>query len=179
MSDKEMLELIRNEDSRQSGFDLLVRQYQKQVYWHIRRMVVDHEDTNDLVQEVFIKVWKGVDEFREDASLYTWIYRITVNETMNYLKKKRLRLMLPLAGKEKNLAESLKDDQYFSGDAIQQKLHHAILKLPPRQRLVFNMKYFEDMTYETISDILKTSTGSLKASYHIAVKKIEGYLLND
>ncbi len=179
MSDNELIALIKDEHSSRYGFSLLVQQYQEQMYWHIRRMVMDYEDTNDLVQEVFVKVWKGLKTFREDASLYTWIYRIATNECMSFLKKRRLHTMLPLLGSHRERAEGLADDPYFTGDEIQRKLQKALMKLPDRQRLVFNMRYYDELPYEHISEILKTSVGALKASYHIAAKKIEDSLKQD
>ena len=179
MNDVELLSLIRIEQTSRYGFSLLVQQYQQQLYWHIRRMVVDHDDANDLVQEVFLKVWKGIRSFREDSSLYTWIYRIAANECTNFLRKRKLHAMIPLVGGNRNLAERLSDDPYFTGDAIQLKLQQALDTLPPRQRLVFTMRYYDEMPYETMSAILNTSVGALKASYHIAAKKIEDSLTQD
>lgn len=179
MSDTELLSLIRDEHTSRYGFSLLVQQYQKQLYWHIRRMVVDHDDANDLVQEVFLKVWKGIPSFREDSSLYTWIYRIAANECMNFLRKQQLHSMIPLMEGNRNMAERLSADPYFTGDSIQMRLQQALDKLPPRQRLVFTMRYHDEMPYETMSAILNTSVGALKASYHIAAKKIEDSLRQD
>jgi len=179
MSDTELLSLIRDEHTSRYGFNLLVQQYQKQLYWHIRRMVADHDDASDLVQEVFLKAWKGMKTFREDSSLYTWIYRIATNECLSFLKKRQLHAMIPLMGGNRELAERLTDDPYFTGDAIQLRLQKALTKLPARQRLVFNMRYYDEMPYETMSEILNTSVGALKASYHIAAKKIEDSLMQD
>ncbi len=179
MTDTEILSLIRDKNTNRYGFSLLVQQYQKQLYWHIRRMVLDHDDANDLVQEVFVKIWKGVGTFREDSTLYTWIYRIATNECLSFLKKKQLRTILPLLDTHRDKVESLADDPYFTGDEIQARLQKALLKLPPRQRLVFNMRYYDEMPYEEIATILATSVGALKASYHIAAKKIEDSLKQD
>jgi RNA polymerase sigma-70 factor (ECF subfamily) len=178
-TEKEILDLLKKKDSRNYGFNLLVRTYQKQVYWHVRRMVIDHEDANDVVQNTFLKIWKNIDRFREDSKLYTWIYRIATNETISFLNKKRSFLFVPIVNVENKLSETLKEDPYFKGDEIQYKLQQAILKLPEKQRLVFNMKYFENLKYETISEILGTSVGALKASYHHAVKKIEDFISSD
>lgn len=178
-SDKELLGLFRNGDNRNYAFNLLVRKYQKQVYWHIRRLVIDHDDTNDIAQNTFIKAYHNLDNFREDSQLFTWLYRIATNESLNFLKQKRNRFLIPLVDVEKQLSNSLKQDPYFKGDAIQQKLQAAILKLPEKQRVVFNMKYFEGIKYEEMSAILGTSVGALKASYHLAVKKIENILTGD
>jgi RNA polymerase sigma-70 factor (ECF subfamily) len=178
-SDKELLELFRNGDNRNYAFNLLVNKYQSQVYWHIRRIVIDHDDTNDVVQNTFIKALRYLESFREDAQLYTWLYRIATNESINFLKQKRTKFLIPFVNVEKHLSESLMEDPYFKGDSIQRKLQQAILKLPEKQRIVFNMKYFEGTKYEDMAKILDTSVGALKASYHIAVKKIEKYLTVD
>jgi RNA polymerase sigma-70 factor (ECF subfamily) len=178
LSEKEILQLCRDASTRNDGFDQLVRTYQRPIYWHIRRLVIDHDDTNDLVQNVFVKVWKHLEEFREDSRLFTWMYSIATNEALSFLKYKRMHLFLPIHDVENELAQSLHDDNYFNGDEIQIKLQKAILRLPPKQRIVFNMKYFDDLTYDDMSEILKTSVGALKASYHHAVRKIEDFLLN-
>jgi RNA polymerase sigma-70 factor (ECF subfamily) len=178
-SEKEILKLFKNQDTRNYGFKMLVRTYQEQVYWHIRRLVINHEDTNDIVQNVFIKIWKNLDNFREDSKLFTWIYRIATNESLSFLKKKKNLFFIPMVDIEHKLESSLHDDPYFKGDEIQLKLQKAILRLPEKQRIVFNMKYFDNLTYEAMSEILKTSVGALKASYHFAVKKIEEYVTED
>lgn len=157
----------------------MVRKYQQKIYWHIRKMVIDHDDSDDLVQEVFVKIWKNLDNFREDAQLYTWIYRIATNECLNFLRKKKNRFFLPIHDVQNELSGKLDNSPYIDGDEIQIKLQKAILKLPDKQRMVFNMKYFEEMKYEEISEITDTSVGSLKASYHHAVKKIEEFLKDD
>jgi RNA polymerase sigma factor (sigma-70 family) len=156
-----------------------VRKYQQKMYWHIRKMVIDHDDADDLVQEVFVKVWKHIGNFREDAQLYTWIYRIATNECLNFLRKKRIRLFLPIHDVQNELAEKLDSSPYIDGDEIQLKLQKALLKLPNKQRMVFNMKYFDEMKYEEISKITGTSVGSLKANYHHAVKKIGKFLTSN
>ena len=179
VEDAEILEKFSKEDSRNEAFNLLLSKYQQKIYWHIRRLVIDHDDTDDLVQEVFVKVWKSLDNFRNDSQLFTWLYRIATNESITFLNRKKLRNNISLdeaSGYE--LAETLADSVYFDGDKAQMKLQKALLTLPEKQRLVFNMKYFDDLKYEEISEILGTSVGALKASFHIAVKKIEHYLLN-
>jgi len=173
VEDKDLLEKLRNKESRNYGFNLLVREYQERIYWHIRKMVVDHDDADDLVQEVFIKVWKNIDKFREDAKLYTWVYRIATNECLTFLAKKKRRFFLPIGDVESELAAKIDTDNIITGDEIQLKLQKALLKLPDKQRLVFNMKYFDEMKYTEIAEITDTSVGALKASYHHAVKKIE------
>ena len=176
MNDKDLLLKLKDPETRDYGFNLLVREYQQRIYWHIRKMVIDHDDSDDLVQEVFLKVWKHIESFREDAQLYTWVYRIATNECLNFLRKKKNRLFLPIHDVQNELAEKLDSAPYIDGDTIQLKLQKALLKLPNKQRLVFNMKYFDEMKYEEISKITSTSVGSLKANYHHAVKKIERYL---
>jgi RNA polymerase sigma factor (sigma-70 family) len=176
LEDKELLSKIRNPETRNYGFNLLVREYQKRVYWHARKMVIDHDDADDLTQEIFIKIHKHIGSFREDAQLFTWIYRIATNECLTFLQRKKRRFFLPLGDVEGELASKLESSPNLSGDEIQLKLQKALLKLPDKQRLVFNMKYFDDMPYEQISEITDTSVGALKASYHHAVKKIEDFL---
>ena len=139
-------------------------------------MVIDHDDADDLVQEIFIKIWNNIDKFREDSKLYTWIYRIATNECLNFLKKKKNKFFLPIGDVEGELNQRLDRSEYVSGDEIQLKLQKAFLTLPDQQRLVFNMKYFDKMKYQEIAEITNTSVGSLKASYHHAVKKIEELL---
>jgi RNA polymerase sigma factor (sigma-70 family) len=175
-SDKELLEQFRNEASRNNAFNLIIRKYQKRLYWHIRRLVIDHDDANDVIQNVFIKVWKHLDNFKEESQLYTWLYRIGTNESMTFLKQKKKNLFVSMEDVEHQLSRSLEDDAYFKGDEIQKKLQKAILTLPEKQRVVFNLKYFDEMKYEKMSEVLETSVGALKASYHHAVKKIEEYL---
>lgn len=178
MEDKDLLEKLRNEETRNYGFNLLVRQYQERIYWHIRKMVIDHDEADDLVQEVFIKVWKNLDKFREDAKLFTWIYKIATNECLTFLSKKKRRFFLPIGDVESELSGKIDTNANITGDEIQFKLQKALLKLPNKQRIVFNMKYFDDMKYDEIAEITATSVGALKASYHHAVKKIEE-ILND
>ena len=179
VEDSEILEKFSRESTRNEAFNLLLNKYQQKIYWHIRRLVIDHDDTDDLVQEVFIKVWKSLSKFRNDSQLFTWLYRIATNESITFLNRKKLKKNVSLdetSGYE--LAETLADSAYFDGDKAQMKLQKALLTLPEKQRLVFNMKYFDDLKYEEISEILGTSVGGLKASFHIAVKKIEHFLLN-
>jgi len=176
LEDKDLLNKIRNPETRNYGFNLLVRAYQQRVYWHVRKMVIDHDDTDDLTQEIFIKVHRYIENFREDSQLYTWIYRIATNECLSFLQKKKRRFFLPIGDNEAELSTKLDSSPHVSGDEIQLKLQKALLKLPDKQRLVFNMKYFDDMSYEEISEITNTSVGALKASYHHAVKKIEDLL---
>jgi RNA polymerase sigma-70 factor (ECF subfamily) len=171
--DRHILELISTEAGREKGFGLLMHQYQREVYWLIRRMVLNHEDANDLVQDTFFKVWRGLDQFRGESGLYTWVYRIAVNETLGFIRKKKLQSMLGYSAWEEGIAGALHNDAFFRGDETQHRFQKALLRLPDKQRLVFNMKYFEEMTYEEISQIVGTSVGALKASYHHAVTKLE------
>jgi len=177
LEDKELLSKIRNPETQHYGFNLLVRAYQQRIYWHVRKMVIDHDDADDLTQEVFIKIHRAIGNFREDSQLFTWIYRIATNECLTFLNKKRRRFFLPLEDVGKELSSKIDSSSGMSGDEIQKKLQKALLTLPDKQRLVFNMKYFDDLPYETISEITKTSVGALKASYHHAVRKIEDYLM--
>ncbi|MBX2900392.1 MAG: sigma-70 family RNA polymerase sigma factor [Cyclobacteriaceae bacterium] len=176
MEDKDLLLKIRNPETRSYGFNLLVRAYQHRVYSHVRKMVIDHDDADDVTQEVFIKVYKAIGNFREDAQLFTWIYRIATNECLTFLNKKRRRFFFPIEDVAGQLAGKLDATPELSGDEIQKKLQKALLTLPDKQRAVFNMKYFDELSYEDMAEITNTSVGALKASYHHAVKKIEAYL---
>lgn len=177
--DPDILKLILDPNTENHGFNLLIRKYQEKLYWPIRRIVIDHDDANDVIQQVFIKVWLNIKKFREESGLYTWLYSIAVNESLSFLKRKRNRIFIPLYDVEQELTGKFEDDNFFSGNEIQKKLHKAILELPEKQRLVFNMKYFDQLKYEEMSEILGTSVGALKASYHHAVKKIEKTLTSD
>lgn len=174
--DRVIIDQFRNEATRNYAFNLLVREYQKRLYWHIRKIIIDHDDTDDVLQNVFIKVWRHLENFKEESQLFTWMYRIATNESINFLNQKKKRAGVPLDEVSMFLASNLESDSYYKGDEIQTKLQKAILTLPDKQRIVFNMKYFDEMKYEEMSEILETSVGALKASYHHAVKKIEAYL---
>lgn len=173
LSDNEILAMYAAEATKAEAFTLLVQKYQKTVYWHIRHMVIRHEDADDLTQETFIKIWRHLSHFKGDSKLYTWIYKIAYHEVVTFLNKKNRFSFFSFNDWESHLADTLADDNYFSGDTAQLELQKAILTLPRKQRIIFNMKYFDNLTYEAMSDILKTSVGALKASYHHAVKKIE------
>lgn len=178
MEDAEILEKFANERTRDEAFTLLLNKYQERIYWHVRRYVLDHDDADDLVQDIFIKIWNNLEKFRADAKLYTWIYRIASNESITFLNKKKLMHNVSLNDESSSyLADTLKQTSYFDANKAELKLQQALLTLPDKQRLVFNMKYFEDLKYDEISDILGTSVGALKTSYHFAVKKIEKYFL--
>lgn len=176
VSDAMILEWLQTPETFDKGFSWILRQYQERIYWHIRRMVLNHEDANDVVQNTFIKVYKGIKNFKGNAKLYTWLYRIATNEALTFLQKKKRRQTSTLDGEESHLATQLEADVYFDGNEIQRKLQSALNTLPEKQRLVFNMRYFDEMPYKDISATLGTSVGSLKASYHHAVKKIEHFL---
>jgi RNA polymerase sigma factor (sigma-70 family) len=176
MTDKELLEQFRNSDNPNYAFNLLVRKYQQRVYLHIRRIVIDHDDANDVVQNTFIKAWKGLASFRGDSEIFTWLYRIATNESITFLNKKRTRFFIPMVNVERQLASAVESDPLLKADQIQMKFQKAILTLPEKQRIVFNMRYFDEIPYEEMSKILNTSVGALKASYHFAVKKIEKYM---
>ena len=178
-SDKELLVFFRDADRRNFAFNLIVRKYQEKLYWHIRKIVIKHDDADDVLQNTFIKVWKGLEKFREDAKLYTWLYRIATNESLTFLKQQKAKYFFSLSDYENQLENTMESDIYFNGDEIQRRLQNAILRLPEKQRIVFNLKYFEEMKYDDMSEALGTSVGALKASYHHAVKKIEKYILEN
>ncbi|MDR0815440.1 MAG: RNA polymerase sigma factor [Bacteroidales bacterium] len=172
-SDERLLEMFRDESRKYKGFSALVEQYKVRLYWFIRKIVVVHEDADDVLQNTFEKAWKGLSGFRQESALSTWLYRIATNEAVSFLNQKRHKGFELLDNPESVLSATVQDDAYFSGDQIQLQLQKAILNLPEKQRIVFNMKYFEEMKYEEMSAILNTSVGALKASYHHAVNKIK------
>ena len=176
MEDQDILAKFADPASRNLAFNQLVRKYQQKVYWHVRKMVVDHDDADDLTQDTFVKVWNHLANFRQDASLYTWIYRIATNECLNFLSSKRRKFLLPLNDVGEELAAKMEADPNLAGDEVELKLQKAILRLPDKQRLVFNLKYYEDMKYEDMAEVTGTSVGALKDSYHHAVIKIEQYI---
>jgi RNA polymerase sigma-70 factor (ECF subfamily) len=177
-TDQQIIDLCRSSQTRERGFRILVGQYKSKIYWHVRRIIYDHDDANDVTQQVFVKIWKGLDEFRGDSMLFSWIYRIATNESLNYLKRIKSHEMVPLENVTSWLENRVEHEE-ITGDEIERRLHKALAKLPEKQRLVFNMKFFEDLKFREISDILKVTEGSLKASYHYAVKKIEDSLTHD
>ncbi len=170
--DKDILDIYK-EGKEEYAFNLIMRKYHERIYWHIRKLVGSHEDANDLLQETFVKVWCNLPSFREESKLFTWIYRIATNETLTFLKKKKVKYLLSLTDYESVIANKLESDPYFNGDGLQKELHKAIRLLPPKQRTVFNLRYFDEMKYEDIAEILGGSVGSLKASYHHAYTKIK------
>lgn len=173
-SDKEILAQLKKDKRR--AFELIVSAYSQRIYWHVRRMVNDHDDSNDLVQNVFIKIWENIGRFRGDSRLYTWIYRIASNEALNFIASRKRKSALSLSDHEEQVEGGVSQNPGPDGEEISKKLQQAIDLLPEKQKLVFNLKYFEEMPYEHMSEVTGTSTGSLKASYHHAVKKIEDYL---
>ena len=176
--DIELLVQFRSPGTKEKAFTAILKKYQEKLYWHIRRMVVDHEDANDVLQNMFIKVWKGLDNFREDSQLYTWLYRIATNESLSFLEQQKRRSTLSMDEEENSLTNKLKADKYFDANKLEWKLQVAIQQLPEKQRIVFNLRYYDEMPYEEMSRVLETSEGALKASYHHAVKKIEDYFNN-
>lgn len=178
-TDKQLIDLYHNSDDKNKAFGFIMQKYQQRLYWHIRRLVINHDDSDDVLQNTFLKAWKGLKNFRAESQLYTWLYRIATNESLTFLNQKRNKVFMPFIDVEKQLSETLESDEYFNGDQIQKKLQQAIMQLPEKQKVVFNMKYFEEMKYEEMSEILDTSVGALKASYHHAVKKIEKYFSED
>lgn len=175
-SDSHILELIRTDNGRNYGFNLLVMKYREKVYWMVRRMVILHADADDVTQEVFIKVWKNIASYRGEAALFTWIYRIAANEALRHLQRKKAKAMLLMQSFEGTLAHELKAEVYTDANKQTKILQEALLTLPAKQKLVFNMRYYDELKYEEMSEILGTSVGALKASYHLAVKKIEEFV---
>lgn len=175
-SEEQLLAKLRDPKAQRQGFATLVSEYSERLYWQIRKMVLSHDDANDILQDVFIKAWTNIDNFRGESKLTTWLYRIAINESITFLNKKRNQNNVSVDDKDSFLLNTLEGDEYFDGDEAQKLLQRAILTLPDKQRLVFQMKYFDEMKYEEMSEILGTSVGALKASYHHAVKKIEFFL---
>ena len=175
-SDLELLEQFRNDSTKHAAFEMIVRKYQQKLYYHIRKMVIDHDDTNDLLQNTFIKVWNNLDKFREDSQLFTWMYRIATNEALTFLKQKNKNRTYRMDDVELEVNEKTGNNEYYNVDHLEMKLQQAIQGLPDKQKLVFNMRYYDRMKYEEMSAVLGTSVGALKASYHHAVAKVEKYI---
>lgn len=171
--DKDILDIYHEGGKEEYAFNLLVRKYSERLYWHIRQLVLDHEQTNDLLQNTLVKAWKAFPDFRGDSKLFTWLYRIATNETLTYLKRERIKSFLSLSDESARVENSLIADEYFSGDELQIALYKEIRKLPPKQRTVFTMRYFDEMKYEDMVEVLGGTEGSLKASYHHAYSKIK------
>ncbi|MDD2474505.1 MAG: sigma-70 family RNA polymerase sigma factor [Dysgonamonadaceae bacterium] len=175
-NEEEVLKQLRKPDTQKQGFAQVVEEYSERLYWQIRKMVYSHEDANDILQDVFIKAWLNIDKFRGDAKLSTWLYKIAINESITFINKSKAKLNLSIDDEDSFLINQLEGDEYFDGDNAQLQLQKAVVTLPEKQRLVFQMKYFNEMKYDEISEILGTSVGALKASYHHAVKKVESFL---
>jgi len=167
------LNSLQEPETKEKAFKKLVQEYKERLYWHIRKIVLDHEDANDVIQNTFIKIHLNIDKFKGDSSLFTWMYRIATNESINFINSKSSKMGLQNQEWIESKAEGLKADSYFDGDEAALILQKLVAKLPEKQRIVFNMKYFDGMSYQTISEILGTSEGALKASYHHAVQKIK------
>jgi len=177
-SDAELLVQFRNHVTKEKAFTSIIRKYQEKLYWHVRRMVIEHEDANDVLQNVFIRVWNGLENFREDSQLYTWLYRIATNESLTYIEQQKKRTAVSFSDVETGLSNKIQADKHFDPNKLEWKLQLAIQQLPEKQRIVFNLRYYDEMPYEEMSRVLETSEGALKASYHHAVKKIEDYIKN-
>jgi RNA polymerase sigma-70 factor, ECF subfamily len=173
-----LIEQIQNSETQQQAFRTLVATYQERLYWHIRRMVVNHDDADDVLQNTFVKIWRNIGSFRGDSSLYTWMFRIATNEAISHINQQKKQSSAFSNESTDYLRDNLMSDDYFDGSEIELKLQEAIALLPNKQRMVFNMKYFEEKKYNEISELLDTSVGALKASYHHAVRKIEEFLSN-
>ena len=177
--DKELLYEFRQPETKEKAFTAIIKKYQEKLYWHIRRMVIDHDDSNDVLQNMFIKVWNGLSNFREDSQLYTWLYRIATNESLTFLEQSRKRSAISLSDVEDGLSNKVIADKNFDANKLEWKLQLAIQQLPEKQRIVFNLRYYDEMPYEEMSRVLETTEGALKASYHHAAKKIEDYIRNN
>ncbi len=175
IDENEIKDRLNNPDTRRQTFEEIVNAFSEQLYWQIRRMILSHDDANDILQNTFIKAWTNLDCFRGEAKLSTWLYRIALNECLNYLNRQRAQEHLSIDEADANMINQLESDPYFDGNETQIQFQKAIRSLPEKQRIIFNLKYFKEMKYEDISEILGTTVGSLKASYHHAVKKIEEY----
>lgn len=175
-NDSILLQQFHQPETRETAFTAIMRKYQERLYWHIRRMVIDHDDTDDILQNVFIKVWNHLGDFKENALLYTWLYRIATNECLTFLEQQKKRNIISLNEVETGLENKLKAESNYDSRKLEWKLQEAILQLPEKQRMVFNLRYYDEMPYEEMSRVLDTSEGALKASYHHAVKKIAAYI---
>jgi len=178
LDDQELLRQFKEEETKERAFSAIIKKYQEKLYWHIRRMVVTHDDANDVLQNMFIKVWNALDNFREDSQLYTWLYRIATNESLTFLQQQKKRASVSLSDVETGLSNKVKADVGFDANKLEWKLQVAIQLLPEKQRAVFNLRYYDEMPYEEMSRVLETSEGALKASYHHAAKKISEYIKN-
>jgi RNA polymerase sigma-70 factor (ECF subfamily) len=178
-SEDEIVEKLRDPATRRKAFTQVVEAYSEKLYWLIRKTGLSHDDANDILQNTFLKAWMYLDRFRGESKLSTWMYKIALNENITFLNRQRMMNHVSIDDTDTFLLEKLKGDEYFDGDAVQLKLQEAVLSLPEKQRMVFTMKYYDEMKYEEMSEILGTSVGALKASYHHAVKKVETFLTNN
>ena len=169
---------LQYEKTKRKAFTEIINRYKERLYWQIRKIVISHEDADDVLQNCFMKAWRNIDNFRGDSKLSTWLFRIAVNESITFINKLKQQQQLSLDSDDSFLSDKLSSDDFFDGDELQLLLQKAILSLPEKQRIVFNMRYFDETKYEEMSDILNTSVGALKASYHIAAKKVEEYILS-
>lgn len=176
LEESKLASLLADSQTRRKAFEMVVNQYSEQLYWQIRRIVFSHEDANDVLQNTFIKAWNCLNNFRFESKLYTWLYRIAINESLDFIRKQKKSVIVNTDDNTTSVANSLLADKYFDGNEAEAKLQEAIARLPEVQRLVFNLRYFDDIKYSEISKMLDTSEGALKSSYHIAVKKISEYL---
>ena len=179
LDDHTLLLQFREAATKEKAYTAIIKKYQERLYWHIRRMVVQHEDANDVLQNVFIKVWNGLENFREDSQLYTWLYRIATNESLTFLDQQKRKATTSLDNEDNGLENKVRADTNFDANRLEWKLQLAIQRLPEKQRLVFNLRYYDEMPYEQMSRVLETSEGALKASYHHAAKKVEAFILNN
>ena len=179
IAEADLVEELKDSKTQSRAFETLVSTYKERLYWHIRRIVLNHDDADDILQNTFIKVFRNIDGFKGDSKLFSWMYRIATNEALSFLKTKSKKQGINNEELQNQMLANLEADVFFEGDEIQKKLQEAIATLPEKQKLVFNMKYFQDLKYQEISEILETSVGGLKASYHLAVKKLEAYLIED
>ena len=175
----DLISRLQNDDTKETAFRELLSLYKERLYWHIRKIVISHDDTDDVLQNTFIKIFRSIDKFKGDSKLYSWMYRIATNESITHINKNAKRLKISNKEVQNNVINNLQADVYFEGNDIQIKLQRAIATLPQKQQLVFNMRYFDDMKYKDIANVLETSEGALKASYHIAAKKIQTFLTYD
>lgn len=179
ITEETLVKELKQQETQAKAFEVLVNTYKERLYWHIRRIVLNHDDADDVLQNTFIKVYRNINGFKGESKLFSWMYRIATNESLTFLKQKSKKLGISDEELKNNLVQNLQSDVYFEGDEIQLKLQKAMATLPDKQKLVFTMKYFQEMKYEEISEVLETSVGGLKASYHLAVKKIEAYIKED
>lgn len=176
--DRALLQQFKVAQTKERAFTDLMKKYQERLYWHIRRLVVEHEDANDVLQNMFIKVWNGLENFREDSQLYTWLYRIATNECLSFLEQQKKRSAVSFEDIQEGLSEQVRAAENFDANKLEWKLQLAIQQLPEKQRVVFTLRYYDEMPYEEMSRVLETSEGALKASYHHAAKKIEDFIKN-